>query len=325
MRYNIGKGSVYASSWGAEPSFLAFPRRGHRPGDPSRRDVAALGAVPVRGISKERMMLMTIGGVNNLSTLNSTQKAMQSSMQKIATGNKFPSAANGPAEYGILQRMYSNAGAISQSNANTQTASSMLKTASGATENIVSSLSGLREQLLQAANGTNGASDLATLQESVNQTISTIDNTANGATYNGMQLMDGSQSVTVAGADGYENVELGNLSSQGLGLTDSQGNSTIDLTGGTSLESALSQVDSALNAALDQATSLGAAQQGMEYQSANYTTQETSLYDSASTMGDTDIAAEVTKLKSASVQNQLALHAMNLQNHNRASVLSLLS
>ena len=267
---------------------------------------------------------MTIGGVNTLSTLNSTQKAMNSSIQKIATGSKFPSAGSGPAEYGILQRMYSNAGAISQSNANTQTASSMLKTASGATENIVNSLSGLREQLLQAANGTNGEADLATLQNSVNQTISTIDNTANGATYNGKQLLDGSQSVTVAGADGYENVELGNLSSQGLGLTDSEGNSTIDLKDSGSLASALDKVDSALNAALDQATSLGAAQQGMEYQSANYTTQETSLYDSASTMGDTDIAAEVTKLKSASTQNQLALFATKMQNYNRASVLSLL-
>ena len=275
-------------------------------------------------ISKERMMLMTIGGVNNLSTLNSTQKAMQTSMAKIATGSKFPSAANGPAEYGILQRMYSNAGAISQSNANTQTASSMLKTASGATENIVSSLSSLREKLIQAGNGTNGASDLATLQKSVDETIATIDQSAANATYNGKQLLDGSQSVTVAGADGYENVELGNLSSQGLGLTDGKGNTTFDLKESGGIAAALEKVDAALDTALNQSTSLGAAEQGMEYQSANYTTQETSLYDSASTMGDTDIAAEVTKLRSAQVQNQLALHAMNLQNHNRASVLSLL-
>ena len=275
-------------------------------------------------ISKERMMLMTIGGVNNLSTLNSPQKAMQSSMAKIATGSKFPSAANGPAEYGILQRMYSNAGAISQSNANTQTASSMLKTASGATENIVSSLSSLREKLIQAGNGTNGASDLATLQKSVDETIATIDQSAANATYNGKQLLDGSQSVTVAGADGYENVELGNMSSQGLGLTDGKGNTTFDLKESGGIAAALEKVDAALDTALNQSTSLGAAEQGMEYQSANYTTQETSLYDSASTMGDTDIAAEVTKLRSAQVQNQLALHAMNLQNHNRASVLSLL-
>ena len=253
---------------------------------------------------------MTIGGVNNLSTLNSTQKAMQTSMAKIASGNKFPSAANGPAEYGILQRMYSNAGAISQSNANTQTASSMLKTASGATENIVNSLSSLREKLIQAGNGTNGASDLATLQKSVDETIATIDQSAANATYNGKQLLDGSQSITVAGADGYENVALGNMSSQGLGLTDGKGNTTFDLKESGGIAAALEKVDAALDSALNQ--------------SANYTTQETSLYDSASTMGDTDIAAEVTKLRSAEVQNQLALHAMNLQNHNRASVLSLL-
>ena len=267
---------------------------------------------------------MTIGGVSNLSTLNSTQKAMQTSMAKIASGNKFPSAANGPAEYGILQRMYSNAGAISQSNANTQTASSMLKTASGATEDIVNSLSSLREKLIQAGNGTNGASDLATLQKSVDETIATIDQSAANATYNGKQLLDGSQSITVAGADGYENVALGDMSSQGLGLTDGKGNTTFDLKESGGIAAALEKVDAALDTALNQSASLGAVEQGMEYQSANYTTQETSLYDSASTMGDTDIAAEVTKLRSAEVQNQFALHAMNLQNHNRASVLSLL-
>lgn len=270
-------------------------------------------------------MLMTIGGMNSLSTLNSTQKAMQNSMMKIATGSKFPSAAQGPAEYGILQRMYSNAGAISQSNDNTQTASSMLKTASGATENVVNSLSTLREKLLQAANGTNGDADLATLQKSVDQTIASIDDTVASATYNGKQLLNGEQSITVAGADGYKNVQLGDLSSKGLGLTDSEGKSTIDLTDSSSIASALEKVDAALNTALDQATTLGSEEQGLDYKSANYTTQETSLYGSASTMGDTDIAAEVTKLKSASVQNELALFATKMQNYNRASVLSLLS
>ncbi len=267
---------------------------------------------------------MSIGGINTLSTLNSTQKAINSSIQKIATGSKHPSASYGPSDYAIVQRMNSNIGAIGQSNQNTQTANSMLNVAAGATENVVSSLSSLKEQLLKAANGTNSDSDRAALQNSVNQTISSINQTALGATYNGMQLLDGSQSVTVAGADGYETVNLGNLSAEGLGLTDSQGNSTIDLTDQDSISSALDTVNSALETAMGQATDIGAAQQGMEYQSANYVTQQENLYDASSTLDDTDIAAEVTKLKSANVQQQFALHATQLQMHNRASVLSLL-
>jgi flagellin len=267
---------------------------------------------------------MSIGGVNTLSTLNSTQKTINSSIQKLATGSKHPSASYGPSDYAIVQRMNSNIGAIGQSNQNTQTANSMLNVAAGATENVVSSLSSLREQLLKASNGTNSDADRAALQDSVNQTIASINQTARGATYNGMQLLDGTQSVAVAGADGYDTVNLGNLSSEGLGLTDSQGNATIDLTDQTSISSALDTVDSALEKALDQATDIGAAQQGMEYQSANYMTQQEALSGAASTMDDTDMAAEVTKLKSANVQQQFALYATQMNMHNRANVLSLL-
>lgn len=267
---------------------------------------------------------MSIGGVSTLSTLNSTQSAINSSIKRIATGSKHPGAASGAAEYAISRRMEYNLGAVNQSNSNTQNANAMLNTAGGAVNNIVSSLTSLREQLVNAANGTNGDSDRATLQNMMSQTIASINDSARNANYNGINLLDGSQSITVAGANGNENVSLGNMSAEGLGLVDSEGNMTVDLTDPNSITSALDTVDSALNAALDQATTIGAAQQGLDYQSANYVTQSESLYDSLSTLDDTDIAAEVTNLKSAQTQNQLALFATQMQMHNRASVLQLL-
>ena len=202
-----------------------------------------------------------MSGVNHsLNTLNKVQSAQSSSVQKIATGSKYPSASYGPSDYAIIQRTYSNIGAVAQSNSNTQTANSMLSTAAGAVNETVNSLSSLRSTLLEAANGTNGNTDLAALQKSVEQTISSIDDNAS-VTYNGKKLLDGSQSITVAGADGYNTVSLGNMTSQGLGLTDSEGKSTIDLTDASSISAALDKVDSALNAATDQATNIGAAQQ----------------------------------------------------------------
>ena len=196
----------------------------------------------------------------------------------------------------------------------------MLNTAAGAAGNTVSMLTSLRSTLLNAANGTNGDVDLSTLQKSVSQTIAGIDENAANATYNGKQLLDGSQSIAVQGVDGYTNVNIGNLTSQGLGLTDSQGKSTIDLTDKSSISSALDKVDSALNTALDQTTSIGAAQQGLGYQSSNLTTQAENLYDTASTEGDTDIAAEATNLASSNTLQQTALFAIKqgLQNFNHS-------
>ena len=280
---------------------------------------------------------MSISGINSsLNQLNRAQSMQSQSIQRIATGSKHPSAAYGASDYAIARRMEYNLGGIRQSNVNTQNANAMLNVASGAVSNTISSLSSLRETLINAANGTNQSSDLSALQETVNQTLSQI-NTNAQATYNGQTLLDGSQTVTVAGIDGYDNVSLGNMSTAGLGLTDSQGNSNINLTDQSSISSALTTVDNALNAALDQATNIGAAQQGMDYQSANYTTMEETLQYSLSVSDDADIAAESVNNASANTQSQMALFAVKqglqnfsqqmlgtLNNHSRGAAYNML-
>lgn len=283
---------------------------------------------------------MSISSLNSLrsslNNLNSVQSAKASSIQKIATGSNYPSASYGASDYAIITRTYSNIGAVTQSNENTQTANSMLNVAAGAVNNTVSSLTSLRSSIVNAMNGTNGNSDLVTLQKGVEQTIAAVNDNAS-VTYNGMTLLDGSHSLTVAGVDGYSTVSLGNMTAQGLGLVDSEGNSTINLTDASSLSSALDTVDSALSAALDEATSIGATQSGLTYQSANYTTQSESLYSAVSTQGDTDIAAESVNLASASTQEQVALWAIKqgmqslnremlgtLNNHSRGASVSML-
>ena len=280
---------------------------------------------------------MSISGINSsLNQLNRAQSMQSQSIQRIATGSKHPSAAYGASDYAIAQKMQFNLGGIRQSAANTQTANSMLNVASGAVGNTINSLSSLKETLISAANGTNGKTDIAALQETVNQTLSQI-NTNAQVEYNGQKLLDGSQTVTVAGIDGYDNVSLGNMSTAGLGLTDSQGNSNINLTDQSSISSALTTVDNALNAALDQATNIGAAQQGMDYQSANYTTMEENLQYSLSASDDADIAAESVNNASANTQSQMALFAVKqglqnfsqqmlgtLNNHSRGAAYNML-
>ena len=263
----------------------------------------------------------------SFSSLNNSTSAVNNSIKKISTGSSHPSASYGASEYAISKRMYSNIGAYSQSTANTQNANAMLNTAAGAVNNTVSSLSGLKESILNALNGTNGGSDLATLQQSVDQTISQINENA-GVTYNGQNLLDGSNpGVTVAGSFGYDTVNFGDMTSRGLGLTDASGNSTINLSDPSSLSNALNTVDNALNTALDQATSIGAAQQGLAFQESNYMTASENLTASVSAMDDADIAAESVKLKSAETQQQLALFGIQAQMGmfaNRANVASLL-
>ena len=288
---------------------------------------------------------MAIGGLGYLNQINRTNSSVSSSIQKIATGSQNPSAKDGVSAYAISARMSSNIGTAAQSKRNAQNANAMLNVAAGGVSSTVSALTSIRDQLLQAANGTNQGSDIAAIGRSIQGTVSTINDNA-AVEYNGMRLLDGTRSITVAGDTGYNTVHLGNLSSQSLGLTDNQGNLTFDLSSQAGIESALGTVDNALStvsgvangittaqqglvdnaldSSLGMATDIGAEQQGLSFSEANYTTMEESLTAGLSTQDDTDIAAEVTKLRSADAQNQLSLHAQKMFMHNTAQVLSLL-
>jgi len=272
---------------------------------------------------------MSVGALNSLNTLNRVNSSMNKTIQRMSTGSKHPGASYGPASYAIAQRTYSNIGAVNQANANTQNTNAMLNVAAGAVGKTVDSLTSLREKVLQAANGTNNATDIENLQKVVDQTISQINENA-GVTFNGQRLLDGSKDTfAVQSYDGYQNVHLGNMTAQGLGLADSEGNSTLnlsdlendELTGndGTPtvanangeydgpVGAVLKTVDDALNKALDMATTIGAQQQGLEFQSDNLVTVSENLSASVSTDDDVDMASEAVKFNSEKTQSQLAM------------------
>ena len=289
-------------------------------------------------------MATGINSINpGLNNLNRIQSSSQNTIQRIATGSRYSSPSLGASEYARRQRFSNNIGSTAQSIQNTQNANAMLRTASGAASNTLEALSSIRVNLLNAANDTNNTSDRSSLQDNINQMIRQIDDNAN-VEYNGQRLLSGGANVTVSGISGYENIQLNSLTSRDLGLTDDQGNSTIDLSNSDSIQSALDRVSSALETAqgtadtieaaqqnnsfdqaLDEITTIGAQQQRLEFQAQNYMTQEENETEALSNMNDTDIAREITNLRSQQTQEQLALYATRMYNQNRASVLNMLS
>ena len=285
-------------------------------------------------------MAITLGGVNpGLSQLNRNSIATQKTSQILATGSNRPSAAYGASEYAIAARLTSNIRGTSQSIQNTQNISSMFKIAAGATQNTIQALSTIKENLINAANDSNNSVDRQALQKNIDQTVRQINLNAQ-TEYNGKRLLDGTaEDVTLAGIDGYENYHLGDLRSEALGLTDSDGNVKINAndpeaslaivdqaitTAQNSLDSTQFMQDYVTNEALDQATTQGAQLQRMEFQEANYTTMEENQTAALSNMDDADMAKQITNLRNQQTLEQTALFATRMFNQNRANVLSLL-
>ena len=303
-------------------------------------------------------MAMTVSGVNpSVSIYNGINNIAQKTVQKIATGSNHPNASSGASEYAINARLAGNIGATSQSIQNTQNISSAIKISEGAIKNTVDTLTAIRENVIKAANDTEGSLDRQAIQKNINQMIAQIDANAY-VQYNGMNMLDGSRNnLVLAGIDGYENFQAGDLRAESLGLTDDQGNIKIDVsTVDSSLESlrfvdaaatragsildsmhvlgdyvvdgisvdAVLQEPTSIGLALDAATTQGAQLQRLEFQEANYITMEENQIAASSIGDDADIARQITNMHSQQVQEQFAIFGMKMFNHNQASISALL-
>jgi|GEM_PF-482417 len=296
-------------------------------------------------------MAMTVGGVNSsVNMYNSINRATQRTVDKISSGSNHPTASTGASEYAIAARLANNIGATSQSIRNTQNISSAIKVSEGATINTIDALKTIKEHLVNAANDSNASLDRQAIQKNINQIIAQIDANAY-VQYNGMNMLDGSRNgMVLAGIDGYENFQAGDLRAASLGLTDEQGNVKLDVSTVDSAKSSLKLVDAAetkvgdildsmhvlgdyvvdgftfetFDVALDEATTQGAQLQRLEFQATNYTTMEENQMNFGSTIGDADIAAQVVQLRNQQVQEQFALFGMKMFNQNRASISTLL-
>ena len=291
---------------------------------------------------------MIIGGVNPYNpyvrTYNRTHDAAHKSIQTLVVGKDYPSSAYALEEYVAAVRLASKIGATTQAKQNTQNISAMIRTAAGATGNTVSALTQIQNQLITAANDVNGTLDRKAIQDQLNQLVSQINENAY-VQYNGKNLLDGSQeNLTLAGIDGYENFPLGDLRSQGLGLTDAEGNVKIDASTPEAANNSLAEIGNALNfvedinggldaalylgvameSALDTATTQGAQLQRLDFQEANYATMEENQLAAQSNLSGVDVASQITKLRNEETLGQMALFAINMFNHNRASIIGLL-
>lgn len=259
-----------------------------------------------------------ISSIGNLNSLNRTTTNVNNLIKTIATGSKVPSVNFASSDYSITTRMNSNVKAYEQYSRNIQNTKALSKTASSALENTISNLSSLRETLLSAKNGTNTKEDLATMQKSVDNTLAQINENA-GITFNGKQIFG----ETFNTAD-YNNtsVTFNKIDTDTLGI------SGINLNDSASIDSALENIDSALestNGALSAATDIGSVENSLDFAYNNVNSQIENLYESISTMSDTDIAESITKLKSEQTIQQLALQAQSMYMHNNYSVLKLLN
>jgi flagellin len=183
-----------------------------------------------------------VSSLNAQRNLNTSQAALQTSLQRLSSGMRINSAKDDAAGLAISQRFTAQINGSDQAARNANDGISLAQTAEGSLSATTDNLQRIRQLAVQSANATNSASDRAALQTEVGQLKSEIDRVGNSASFNGVALLNGSNSSFVfqIGANttandtisvsGLPNATLSGLSSVTAATTASSAVSGLSLT-----------------------------------------------------------------------------------------------
>jgi flagellin len=137
-----------------------------------------------------------IGSLNAQNNLTSSQASLQQSLARLSSGLRINSAADDAAGLAISQQFTTQINGTNQAVRNANDAVSETQTAGGALNTIVNNLQSIRTLAVEAANGSNSASDRQALDAQVQQQISEISQIAQQTSFNGLSVLNGSSGVT---------------------------------------------------------------------------------------------------------------------------------
>jgi flagellin len=158
--------------------------------------------------------------------LSHSQMSLQTSVQRLSSGMRINTAADDAAGLAIASRFTAQINGGNQAVNNANDGISLAQTAGGALSSITNSLQRIRQLAVQSANGTNSSSDRSALNQEATQLLSEVNRQANGATFNGVNLLNGSSGsfnfqvgANTTANDVISVTGLPDATTKGLGLT----------------------------------------------------------------------------------------------------------
>lgn len=256
--------------------------------------------------------------------LRTSQSAMQTAMQRLSSGLRINSAKDDPAGQAIANRMSAQIRGLEQAARNANDGISLVQTAEGALGQVNDNLQRIRELTVRAGNETLSPSDLASIQDEIDQRLDEIDRIASQTGFNGVSVLgeDRVVHIQVGANDGQTiAISLSRLDRHALGLGDFR---VVDDENGSATESPLDRLDKALNQVDRQRSLFGALHNRFESVIDNIQTTVINLSAARSRIMDADYAREISNLVRAQIQQQVGMAVLAQANQQPALVLELL-
>jgi flagellin len=137
-----------------------------------------------------------ISSLNAQNNLTGSQASLSQSLERLSSGLRINSAADDAAGLAISSQFTTQINGTNQAVRNANDAVSETQTAGGALNTVVSNLQSIRTLAVEAANGSNSASDRQALDAQVQQQIQEITQIASQTSFNGLSVLNGTSGVT---------------------------------------------------------------------------------------------------------------------------------
>ena len=258
---------------------------------------------------------------------------LSKSIEKLASGQKINSAADGPASLVISEGLRAQISSLKQAAQNSEVAASVIQTAEGAMDEVSRLLVNIRQRALAAANtGVNDELVVAASQFEIQNALSSIDRIAQNTQFGSKPLLNGTNpelefqigankgntlklalpNITTDKLGNGSSDKLGNDSSDKLGNGSSEDGSSslaeVDVRTPSGAASAISIVDKAINEIASSRGELGALQRSaLQSNLVSLRLDAENLSAAESIIRDADVAMELAEFTRLQIMNQFAV------------------
>lgn len=245
-------------------------------------------------------------------------------LNRISTGTKINSAKDNPNKLGVSEGLRLQIRSLQMAEKNIQDGVSMIQTVDGTLSTINETLMRIKELTVQSG-GVANDTDLAIIQEEINQLKEHIDHTVNNSDFNGVKLLNSDKVFNndnpiflshKVGATSDEDVNIPVFNIKTNMLADKEGNSisNLDVTKRNSIDKNLSAVEGSIEIVSSVISRYGAIQNRMETSAENLNGSASNIVNAESRIRDADIALEMIEYSRTSIISETSIALMQQTN-----------
>ena len=270
-------------------------------------------------------------------TLGVSNSQLAGNIEKLSSGQRINRAGDDASGLAVSEKMRSQIRGLNQAERNIQNGVSFIQTTEGYLSETTDILQRIRELAVQSANGIYTDEDRMQIQVEVSQLVAEVDRIASQAQFNGMNMLTGAfatdsasgrimQFQIGANVDQNEQVFIGTMTAQALGLPGTQGSDErISIASPDAANMSIASLDNAMKSVNRQRADLGAYQNRFEIAAKGIAVAAENLQAAESRIRDSDMASEMVEYTKNQILTQSGTAMLVQANSQSQNVLRLLS